>query len=99
MIQEGSNASGLATGAAIWIGVSVVLSLAAGAYFAARTSTFITGRIGAAQGLIISALFFGFMIYGAGQTIGIAGRGSSAVSVTSASHWYGLFSRRLKFSS
>lgn len=77
IIQYGGNASGLATGAAIWMLVSVLLSLAAGGYFAARTSVLITGRMGAAQGLVIAALFFGFMMYGAGQTLGMAGSGLS----------------------
>ncbi len=75
VIQEGSDPSGLAGGAALWLGISTFLSLALGSYFAARTSTFITDQIGAAQGLILAAVFFAFMIYGAGQTIGIAGRG------------------------
>lgn len=75
IIQQGSDASGLAGGAALWLGISAFLSLGLGSYFAARTSTFITDQIGAAQGLILAALFFGFMIYGAGQTIGVAGRG------------------------
>lgn len=71
MIQNGGGPGrGLAAGAAIWIGVSALLSLAAGSYFAARTSTFITGRIGAAQGLTIAALFFTLMLYGAGYAIG-----------------------------
>lgn len=75
LIQDSRDASGLATGAAVWIGISVLLSLTLGSYFAARISTFITGRIGAAHGLVISAIFFAFMIYGAGQTIGFAGEG------------------------
>lgn len=75
IIQQGTDASGLAGGAALWLGISAFLSLGIGSYFAARTSTFITDQIGAAQGLILAALFFAFMIYGAGQTLGIAGRG------------------------
>lgn len=74
-IQQGNDPSGLAGGAALWLGISAFLSLGIGSYFAARTSTFITDQIGAAQGLILAALFFGFMIYGAGQTLGVAGRG------------------------
>jgi hypothetical protein len=74
-IQSDRMGNGLAVGGAIWICVSAILALLLGCYFAARTSTFITGRIGAAQGLIISSLFFTFMIYGLGATIGAAGRG------------------------
>ncbi len=84
LIQDGGNASGLATGAAVWMLFSVLLSLAAGGYFAARTSVLITGRMGAAQGLVIAALFFGFMMYGAGKTLGMAGSGlSSALGTVS----------------
>lgn len=75
MIQGEGMTSGLATGAAVWLGLSVLISLATGSYFAARISTFVTGRVGAAHGLVIAAFFFAFMIYGAGQTIGFAGRG------------------------
>jgi hypothetical protein len=71
MLQNGGGPGrGLAAGAAIWIGVSALLSLAAGSYFAARTSTYITRRIGAAQGLTIAALFFSIMLYGAGYALG-----------------------------
>jgi hypothetical protein len=75
MIEQGGSVSRLASGAVLWIGVSVFLSLAVGSYFAARTSRFITGRIGAAHGIVITALFFGILIYTTGQAIGFAGRG------------------------
>lgn len=74
-IEEGRSSNALASGAGIWVGISVLVSLAVGGYFAARTSTFITGRVGAAQGLIIASLFFAFMVYGVGVTIGAAGKG------------------------
>jgi hypothetical protein len=85
VIRSGGGADNLATGAAVWIGVSTLLALAAGSYFAARTSTFITSRIGAAQGLIIASIFFSFMIYGVGKTLGFAGKGlgNMASTVTS----------------
>lgn len=75
VIQEGRNGSTLVMGTVIWIGLSALLSLSAGSYFAARTSTFVTGRIGAAQGLVIASLFFSFMIYGFGKTVGTIGSG------------------------
>lgn len=75
IIQDGRSFNGLATGSAIWIGISALLSLAAGSYFAARTSAYITGRIGAAQGLTIAALFFTAMFFGAGQMTMMAGQG------------------------
>lgn len=75
MIQDGGEVKALAMGAAIWIGLSVLISLAVGSYFAARTSTFVTGRMGGAQGVVIGALFFGLMLASAGQAVGFAGKG------------------------
>lgn len=81
-VESQTAIKGLAAGAALWVILSVVFSLLAGSYFAGRTSTFITGRIGAAQGLTIAALFFVTMIYGMGQTVEVAGKGlGSVVSV------------------
>lgn len=80
LIENNENARGLATGAAVWIAIAGLISLAAGGYFAARTSHFITARVGAVQGVVIAAIFFTFMIYGAGVTIGAAGKGLSSVA-------------------
>ena len=74
-MQDGHVGTGFAVGAAVWIGISVLLSLAAGGYFAARMSMFMTPNIGSAHGLVIAALFFGLMTWGAGMTIGFAGQG------------------------
>ena len=75
MIQEGGDPSKFAAGAGLWLGISALLALFAGCYFTARISPFITNRIGGAQGLVISSLFFAFLFYGAGSTIGAAGKG------------------------
>jgi hypothetical protein len=86
VIQNGgAHANGLAIGAGVWVALTVLLSLAAGAYFAARTSTFITARVGAAQGLIIAALFFGGMIYGLGDVLGLASQGLGSAAGSAAS--------------
>lgn len=75
MIKSGDYSEGLGIGAIIWMVAVNIVSLGVGSYFAARTSTFVTHRIGAAHGLIIASLYFGLMLLGAGQTIGMAGKG------------------------
>jgi hypothetical protein len=84
MIQEDNTIRGLASGATTWMALSVLLSLGIGSYFAARTSTFVTRRIGAAQGLLIAAIFFGVMGYGIsqgiGSIIGVVGMGASNIA-------------------
>ncbi len=78
-IQEGNSASTLTGAAGIWMVISCLLSLFAGAYFATRSSTFITARIGAAQGIVIASLFFTIMLYGVGKSIGAAGSGLASL--------------------
>lgn len=74
-----NTATTLTGAAAIWMVIACLLALFAGTYFATRTSSFVTGRIGAAQGAVIGALFFLFMFYGVGKTIGAAGSGISSL--------------------
>jgi hypothetical protein len=69
-ISSGDFGSGIGTGAALWIGISAAISLYLGSYFAVRTSRFVTNRIGAAHGFVVSALFFILMIWGAGNVLG-----------------------------
>ncbi len=76
------STSGFSTGASVWIGLSILFSLSAGSYFSARTSTFTASRMGAAHGIIITALFFGLMLYGFGQTMGLGDNGLSRVMST-----------------
>lgn len=57
----------------VWFIISVLLSLFAGSYFAARISKFRTGRIGSLQGLVIASLFIGFFMYQTFMAIGSAG--------------------------
>lgn len=78
-LENGNSASTLTGAAAIWMVISCLLSLFAGTYFATRTSTSITARIGAAQGGVIASLFFAFMLYGVGKSIGAAGSGLSSL--------------------
>jgi hypothetical protein len=66
-----AQAAGLFTG--IWFLVSALIALFAGSYFAARISKFHTNRIGAAQGLVIASLFFGFIVWQTFAAVGWAG--------------------------
>lgn len=62
---------GIFTG--VWFIGSTLISLFVGSYFAARVSKFRTGRIGSAQGLVISALFLGLFLYQTMMAIGSVG--------------------------
>lgn len=73
-MDQNTEFSGIGTFTGIWFGISALVSLFIGSYFAARVSKFQRKRIGGAQGLIIASLFLGFFIYQAGQTVsGIGG--------------------------
>ena len=70
LINKEEGGSALATGAGLWLGLSIIASLFCGGYFAVRISHFMTSRIGAAQGLVIASVFFVALVFGAGQLIG-----------------------------
>jgi len=63
---------GMMSGA--WFFITAVISLLIGSYFAGRVSRLCTTQIGAAQGLVIAGLFFGFFIWQLLNTVGWAGR-------------------------
>jgi len=81
VINSGDTTAGnnLAVGAGIWVLLATFISLLVGSYFAARISHFISGRVGSAQGIVISALFFGFMIFSATSTVGTIGGGLNSL--------------------
>jgi hypothetical protein len=74
-IQDNSSGNALAIGSGFWIVLCALVSLFVGSYFAARVSNYITGRIGATQGLVIASVFFLFMALNLGITIGATSRG------------------------
>lgn len=82
IVESGESVDGLGTGTLLWIAVSTIISLGVGSYFAARISTFITKSVGAAQGITIASLYFALMILGAGQIIGMTGRGLGNIAST-----------------
>lgn len=83
--EEGGNASGLAAGAAIWMGIAGILSLFAGGFFATRSSTSITAQGGGAHGFLVAALFFAIAFWGAGSIVGAAGKGLGSLAGAAAS--------------
>jgi hypothetical protein len=95
LIDQNENGTGLLTGAGIWLGLSCVLSLFLGSYFATRVSATPNRKIGGAHGVVIAAIFFGVLLNGAGPTLGSLtqvsgsmitnpGTGASTVVVTDA---------------
>jgi hypothetical protein len=70
IIDRSENGSGLFTGAAVWLGLASVVSLFVGSYFATRISTTPNRKIGGAHGVVISAIFFLYLMYGAGNMLG-----------------------------
>lgn len=75
-MDQNTSFEGMGMFSGIWFGLSSLVSIFVGSYFAARVSKFESSRIGAFQGLIIASLFLGFFIYQTAQTVG--GMGSLA---------------------
>lgn len=67
-VNSSPSEMGLISGA--WSLGSVLLSLFAGGYFAARVSKFNAPAIGSAQGLVLAALFFVVFLMQAGAVVG-----------------------------
>jgi hypothetical protein len=87
LIRNEEPGWGLATGAGLWLGLSVVISLFIGSYFCVRTSKFVTRKIGVTHGMVVTSLFFIVLMWGAGNIVGgiskglgkaVASAGSSA---------------------
>jgi hypothetical protein len=75
LISNDEGGGGLATGAGLWLGISSVISLFLGTYFALRVSKYVTNKVGAAHGFLIASIFFILLIWGIGRTIGGISRG------------------------
>ena len=69
-ISREEGGSTLASAAGLWLGLSMVISLFCGSYFALRVSRYQTHKIGAAHGFVIASIFFIAMMFGAGNMIG-----------------------------
>ena len=70
IIEKGENGSGLATGAGVWLGGSAAIALFLGAYFATRYSEATHRQVGAAQGILIAAIFFYLLLNATGVSLG-----------------------------
>lgn len=79
VITGGDGLQSLGIGTAIWLVVSVLIALAVGSYFAARVSGLITSRVGGTQGLVITSLFFAFMMWQVSSGIGMLTSGVGSV--------------------
>lgn len=70
LINKEDGGSALATGAGLWLGFSIVVSLFTGSYFSVRIARFMTSRIGSANGLVVASVFFAIITLGAGHLVG-----------------------------
>lgn len=70
IIAKNENGTGLAAGAGLWLGFSAVISLFLGSYFATRYSIVTHKQVGAAQGIVISAVFFYLVLQSSGSFVG-----------------------------
>jgi hypothetical protein len=70
LIEKQEGAFALATGAGLYLGLAVVISLFCGTYFSLRISRFVTTKVGAAHGFVIASAFFLFMLVGLGNVVG-----------------------------
>ncbi len=68
--NESGGGSALASGAGLWLGLSAVIALFCGSYFALRISRFVTAKVGAAHGFVIASLFFILMFVKIGSFMG-----------------------------
>ncbi|MBC7712948.1 MAG: hypothetical protein H7177_06400 [Rhizobacter sp.] len=89
-IENESGGMALATGTGLWMGISAVVSLFAGSYFAVRISKNITNKVGTAHGLVVASSFFIIVTVMASSAVGslsmglghlVSGMGQGAASV------------------
>lgn len=74
-IEAEKGGLALATGAGLWLGLSAVISVFMGSYFAARLSGYAANKIGAAHGFVVASVFFSLMAYGMGGLLSSAAQG------------------------
>ena len=70
LIARSEDGAGIMTGAGVWLGISAVVSLFLGAYFATRMADSLNRKVGGAHGVVIAALFFAWLLHGAGNSMG-----------------------------
>lgn len=91
-IESERNGGYLASTSGWWLGLSAVISLFLGSYFAVRISKAVTNKVGAAHAFVVASLFFILTAVTAGTTIGsmtqgfsqlVKGWGQGATSIVS----------------
>lgn len=86
-LDENSSFQGALTFTGGWAIGSILLSIAAGSYFSARSSGRASGKVGSAHGMVVAALFLGLVMWQALSVLGWAGRtagdavGGAAVAI------------------
>src|SRR4051812_33099552 len=65
-VENEKGGLALLSGAGLWLGLSAVISLFLGSYFALRVAGFVTAKVGIANGFVIASIFFVLMMMGAG---------------------------------
>ena len=68
------------TGAGLWLGISTVIALFIGSYFATRISGFVTNKVGSSNGAVIASIFFILAMVEAGSAVGALSRGLGKVA-------------------
>lgn len=68
----------------VWFLISCVLSIALGSFFAARAAKLHTGQVAGAQGLVITALFFGVMFWQLSNMVAFVGGTAGSAATTAA---------------
>ncbi len=75
VIENEQSGSALATGSVLWLGLSAVVSLFLGSYFAVRMAKSVTNKIGAAHGFVVASIFFILLMIQAGSAVSSLSRG------------------------
>jgi hypothetical protein len=92
VIENESSGNGIGTAAGLWMGLSAIISLFLGSYFAVRISKNVTYKVGAAHGFVVASAFFILLTVLAGNAIGAlssgigrlaSGLGSGAANISS----------------
>lgn len=84
-VYDGDGVQGLAIGAAVWLGISTVVALFAGSFFATRLSRYVTAQVGVSHGLVLGSVFMLAMVWGLGAGVGGAATGLAKTVSSAAS--------------
>ncbi len=80
-VETESGGSALANGSALWIGLSMAISLFTGTYFAVRLSNKLNRNVAFAHGFVVTSLFFALLLSGVGSAVGSFSKGFGGLIV------------------